>query len=370
MVYFDIAYLAVFACSALVCAALILTKNLHIRDRGSDTGAVQSAHAAPTPRIGGVAIAAGLALSAFLVPSAIQSTYTLFVLSLTPVFLSGLAEDLGYGVSPKWRLIAAALSSLLAVIFLQAWVGRADVPGFDWLLGFMPIAVIFTMFATAGVCNAFNLIDGLNGLASGTGVITAIGLAAIAHLTGQAQLASISFMVIAALMGFLVFNYPWGKIFLGDAGAYSLGHVLAWLSVILMFRVPDLTPWAVVLVFFWPLADTVFAIYRRRRSGRPTDQPDRLHFHQLVMRFLEIRYLGRGKRQIANPLATLVMLPFVALPVGFGVLLWDHPFWAFFAVLCFGGMFVGSYMMGVRLASSARAAKTRAQPLCAYGPAE
>jgi UDP-N-acetylmuramyl pentapeptide phosphotransferase/UDP-N-acetylglucosamine-1-phosphate transferase len=350
MFYFNFAYLAVFACSALICALLILTKKYHMRTRSDDASAVQSAHAVPTPRIGGVAIGVGLVFSIFLVPSAIQLTYCLFVLSLTPVFLAGLAEDLGYGVSPRWRLIAAALSSLLAILLLDAWVARADVPGVDWALTFAPVAIIFTMFATAGVCNAFNLIDGLNGLSAGTGVVTAIGLAAIAHLSGQAQLASISFMLIAALMGFLVFNFPWGKIFLGDAGAYSLGHALAWFSVILMFRVADLTPWAIILIFFWPLADTFFAIYRRRRSGHPTDQPDRLHFHQLVMRLLEIKVLGRGKRRIANPLATLVMLPFVSAPIGFGVLLWDKPLWAVLAVVCFSGLFVGSYMFGVRIA--------------------
>lgn len=372
MIYFDFAYLAVFACSAIICAVLILTKNFHMRDKGADVGAVQSAHVAPTPRIGGVAIGVGLVVSIFLVPREIQYTYALFVVSLTPVFLAGLAEDVGYGVSPRWRLIAAAVSSLLAIILLDAWVARADVPGVDWLLGFVPLAVVFTMFATAGVCNAFNLIDGLNGFSSGTGIITALGLAAVAHLAGQAELASISFMLIAALMGFLAFNFPWGKIFLGDAGAYSLGHALAWFSVILMFRVPELSPWAVALIFFWPLADTGFAIYRRRRSGRPTDQPDRLHFHQLVMRFLEIKYLGRGKRRIANPLATLSILPFVMLPVGFGVLLWDKPFWAFFAVICFGGLFVGAYMLGLRKAVCARRSSTRRGHPAKYtlGPAE
>lgn len=352
MIYFDIAFLIVFALSASICAILILTKQLHMTSREGDTGAVQSAHVVPTPRVGGIAIGVGLVASIFLVPDALQWTYALFVASLLPVFCAGLAEDLGYGVSPRNRLIAAALSSGLAILLLQAWVGRADVPGVDWLLTFAPVAIVFTMFATAGVCNAFNLIDGLNGLSAGTGVITAIGLAAIAHLSGQPQIATMSFMLVAALMGFLVFNFPWGKIFLGDAGAYSLGHALAWVSVILMFRVSDLTPWAVVLVFFWPLADTGFAIYRRRRSGRPTDQPDRLHYHQLVMRAIEIGFLGRSKRKIANPLATLVMLPFVSLPVLFGVMLWDKPLLAFVSVLCFGGLFVGSYMMGVRLANT------------------
>lgn len=351
MIYFEFTYFAVFACSALICAILIWTKTLHLTAREGDTNAVQAAHAAPTPRVGGVGIGAGLLLSIFLVPDSLRSTYLVFVASLAPVFAAGLYEDLRSGVSPSMRLLAAALSSVLAIVLLGAWVSHVGVIGVDWLFGFVPIAVIFTVFATTGVCHAFNLLDGLNGLSAGTSVVTAIGLAAIAHLSGQPQMVSFCFILIAALMGFLVFNYPWGKIFLGDAGAYTMGHALAWISVILMFRVADLSPWAVVLIFFWPLADTFFAIYRRRRSGRPTNQPDRLHFHQLVMRLLEIRVLGVGKRETANPLATLVMLPFISAPVIFGVMLWDKPVWAFFAVISLGGLFVGSYLLGIRLSA-------------------
>lgn len=354
MIYFDVSYLLVFGCSALICSILLLTKQFHIRKDGSDSRAIQSAHVSPTPRIGGVAIGAGLCLSAFIVPADVKSTYILFIATLAPVFIAGLAEDLGVEVSPRRRLMGAALSSLMAVILLQTWVSHADVPGLDTLLAFTPFAILFTIFATTGVCNAFNLIDGINGLSAGTGVVVALGLAAIADASGQPQLASISFVLIAALMGFLVFNFPWGKIFLGDAGAYSLGHALAWLAVILMFRSPELSPWAVVLVFFWPLADTFFAIYRRRRSGRPTDQPDRLHFHQLVMRALEIKLLGRHNRKIANPLATLVLMPLVTSPVIFGVMLWDRPLLAFASVVCFSALFFGTYMMGVRLAQSGR----------------
>lgn len=352
MLYFNTSYLLVFAFSALICMILIMTKNVHMRSRESDASAVQSAHVSPTPRVGGVAIGAGLVFSIYLMPAQLQATYALFVVSLTPVFLAGLMEDLGRNVSPRGRLLAAAVSSLLAIVLLGAWVARADVPGIDWLLGFAPVAILFTMFATTGVCHAFNLIDGLNGLSAGTGVLTAIGLAAIAHLSGQAELASISFMLIAALMGFLVFNFPWGKIFLGDAGAYSLGHALSWFSVILMFRVAELTPWAVVLVFFWPLADTGFAIWRRRKSGCPTDQPDRLHFHQLIMRLIEIKLLGRGNRHIANPMATLVLLPFISMPVASGVMLWDKPLLAFLTTLVFGALFVASYAALIKAAQS------------------
>ena len=132
-----------------------------------------------------------------------------------------------------------------------------------------PFAIAFTIFAGAGICNGFNLIDGVNGLSASVGVMAALSMAAIAARSGDAAMIDLNMIVIGSLLGFLVFNFPLGKIFLGDAGAYGLGHILSWFAIALMVRLDDLTPWAVMLIFFWPVADTFLAIYRRRRSGRP-----------------------------------------------------------------------------------------------------
>jgi UDP-GlcNAc:undecaprenyl-phosphate GlcNAc-1-phosphate transferase len=101
--------------------------------------------------------------------------------------------------------------------------------------------------------------------------------------------------------------------------------------------------WAILLTVFWPLADTLLAIYRRSRRNVATMAPDRLHVHHLVMRALEIHIVGRHQRHIANPLTTLVLAPFVLAPPLAGVLLWDNSVWAFVAVLGFTGLFFGSY---------------------------
>ena len=348
--------LIVFGFSLAGCALLVMTKNLHLgrSARGHSGSAVQSAHNDPTPRIGGVAIGASLVLSLFFAPKSMMDNYLPFVLSLVPVFLAGLADDLGYEVRPKWRLSAAALSSILAIIMLQMWVTRVDIPYVDAIVAFAPIGILLTVFATSGVCNAFNLIDGLNGLSAGTGAMVAMGLASIAHAAGDPNFVKLSMLLIAALAGFLVLNFPYGKLFLGDAGAYSLGHILAWFAILIVDRLSGVTTWAVLLVFFWPVADTLFAIYRRSRSGHKFDRPDRLHYHQLVMRSLEILWLGRGKRHIANPLATLVMMPLIAMPIVTGVLLWDQPLPSFVGVVIFSLLFVSSYMVGVRFASARR----------------
>ena len=128
-------------------------------------------------------------------------------------------------------------------------------------------------------------------------------------------------VISSAIFGFLVFNFPFGKIFLGDAGAYVIGHLLFWMSILILCAEPIVTPFAILLIFFWPVADTLLAIIRRIYLGVPISHPDRLHFHQLIMRCVEIVFLGRKRRHIANPLATVIMLPLVFTPMVIGVLL-------------------------------------------------
>lgn len=346
----------VFTVSAAVALLILLSKSLYMPmvERRRDAKAVQAAHVVPTPRIGGLALLASLVVAVFILPSKTSWILMVLCLSLLPIFVAGLMEDLGIHVRPRWRLLAAAASSLIAVLWLDVTVPRADLPGFDALLAWAPFAWAFTIFASAGLCNGFNLIDGLNGLSAGVGIVCAIGLAAIAAQNGHVETAEMHLMLIAGLMGFLAFNYPAGRIFLGDVGAYALGHLLAWFGILLMVSVPDFSAWALLLVFFWPVADTFFAIYRRRRAGRPTDSPDRLHFHQLVMRSVEITMVGRARRSLANPIATLLMVPLFSLPVITGVWLWDRPVAAFIALCLYATAFVVSYLLGMRFARKSR----------------
>ena len=113
---------------------------------------------------------------------------TLLILSAAPVFSVGLAEDLGYCMSPKARLIASATSSLVVIILFKVWLSKLGVPGVDELLMFAPFGILFTIFSTVGVVNAFNLIDGLNGLSSYVTVSVAFSLSIIAFQAGNTQI--------------------------------------------------------------------------------------------------------------------------------------------------------------------------------------
>ena len=161
-------------------------------------------------------------------------------------------------------------------------------------------------------------------------------------------------MIAAAILGFLVFNFPFGKIFLGDAGAYVAGHLLVWMSVSILWNSSNVTPLAMLLIFFWPVADTLLAISRRLALGKPITQPDRLHFHQLVMRGVEISLLGRGRRHVANPLASLLTMPFIFAPMVAGVLVSGDRSNAAIACVTFAVIFTTTYKIGIWIAPKLR----------------
>ena len=351
-----------FAVSFGACYAIIRLSG-RINSRRSDLSARQAMHTTKVPRIAGGALYAGLlvifANSAWTPWS--YDEFGIFVLSATPLFAVAFLEDLGVPMSPLRRILAIALSSIIVVATWGVWVRGVDIPGIDAIFTITPIAIAITVIMASGVTNAFNLIDGLNGLAGITGVTTALALSAIAVASGHFHIALSSLLLASLLLGFLAFNFPWGRIFLGDAGAYLIGHILVWLAIGLTNDRPDVTPLAILLIFFWPVADTLLAIWRRKTSRKPAGQPDRLHFHQLVLRYIEIRHLGRGHRHIANPLATTIMLPMIVAPQIAGVAFATSPAWAGASVVVFGALFVTAYQVG--LYKAAKIAERKA-PRC------
>ena len=354
-----------FFVSFVLCIIVIVSSGYGFSRRGEvDETAIQSAHSGFVPRVGGLAIYISILvliplLSFGFIPLSVvfdldAEQLTLLILSAAPVFSVGLAEDLGYDMSPTARLIASAASSMVAILLFKVWLSKLGIPGVDTLLIFVPFGILFTIFATVGVVNAFNLIDGLNGLSSYVTISVAISLSIIAFQSGNTQVSTFLILVVAAVLGFMVLNFPMGKIFLGDGGAYALGHLLVWSAIILISGISELSAFAILLVFFWPVADTALAIWRRWKLGNPTDRPDRLHFHQLAMRFLEIRFFGRERREIANPLATLILTPLITFPQVLGVLFWDDFKASVVSTLCMVLLFIITYLTGVVVAKRAR----------------
>ncbi len=280
--------LAAFFCSFVVTLLIIRLKYLHGHFSGDhDLSGPQKFHTELVPRIGGIAIAIGLLAGTLMNLQSIPvpAFEITLLLCAIPTFTIGLAEDLTKTVSIRTRLLFTALAAGLAVHYLGAQIPRLDIPGVDYLLSIPLIAIVFTVFAITGLSNAYNIIDGFNGLSSMVGIITLLGLAYVSFLVGDTLITYLSLMMASSTMGFFVWNYPKGFIFLGDGGAYLIGFWIGLLSVLLVARHSEISPWFALLINAYPILETLFTIYRRKiYRGISAGQPDGIHFHTLIYR--------------------------------------------------------------------------------------
>jgi UDP-N-acetylmuramyl pentapeptide phosphotransferase/UDP-N-acetylglucosamine-1-phosphate transferase len=202
---------------------------------------------------------------------------------------------------------------------LACWVAgiavtHLDLPVADSLLRIAPIAMIFTAFAVGGVSNAINIIDGFHGLASGTATLCLLALACIAAQVGDTPLVLTAVVVAAAVTGFWLVNFPWGKLFLGDGGAYFAGFALAWLAVLLPMRNPGVSPWASLLVCGYPIMEVMYSIVRRLHLRRSAGEPDRRHLHSLVATQVIPKLLPRLHPTLQNSSVSVIMWMCAAVP--------------------------------------------------------
>jgi UDP-N-acetylmuramyl pentapeptide phosphotransferase/UDP-N-acetylglucosamine-1-phosphate transferase len=198
----------------------------------------------------------------------------------------------------------------------------------DDLLAWGPAAVAFTAFAVAGVANAVNIIDGFNGLSSGTVLVILAALGSLAALQGDTALALACAVLGAAVLGFWLVNFPLGKIFLGDGGAYLVGFALAWLAVLLLMRHPGVSPWLVLLACAYPVTEVLYSVWRRRRQRLPTGAPDNLHLHSLIKTQVIMRALPHWNPRIRNAAVSPLMWLYAAMPAAMAVALEGAPVWA------------------------------------------
>lgn len=345
-----LSFITSFAVSAVLCLLLVQSSSyLLALMRREDLRAVQAMHTKPTLRLAGVAIFISCWIS-YVIFAGQDGLLRSLLLAALPVFVFGLLEDVGFHQSPRRRLSASVCSGM---VFLWLTGTYLKDPGWfllDPLFDFWFVAVLFTLFITAGLVNAFNLIDGLNGLAGATSLVACAGIAYISQKAGVETVEMPATVIAGAVVGFLLLNFPFGRLFLGDSGAYSVGFMLSWLSLNALNVSDQISPWAMLMMFFWPIADTMLTIWRRFSAGLPVGQPDRLHFHQVVMRLIEIGTSGRFRRQYTNPMSTLAVLPLMSAPPAFAVVFWNQNTLCLIAFWLSIVLFAVSYLFLVRSA--------------------
>ena len=353
MLSFAIALLVSFAVTALI-VRVSRHRDLPWHDR--EVEGVQKFHSTPVPRVGGLGVAAGLlALTGWVAVThqgPTQELWWLWVSGL-PALVAGLLEDMTKRVGVKIRLAATMGSGALAFFLLGARLVEVQLPVFDWLMTFTAVSLVFTMVGTGGLANAINIIDGYNGLTAVVASAMLLSLAYVGWQVGDNLVVSVALGAAGALLGFFVWNWPRGLIFLGDGGAYFVGYLLAVLSLLLVARHPqEVSPWYPFLLCIYPIFETLFSVWRKLVvRGVSPGVPDGLHLHMLVFRRLVRWAVGRrdaASLTLRNSLTAPYLWALSSLAALPATLLWRHPTALKLAAATFALFYIWLYLRLVR----------------------
>ena len=305
-------YLLILSIITVLTSYIIIYVNRYFGNKYIDNiKGVQKFHTKPTPRLGGLALYITFIFNTILT-NEYQELWIMIMLSSVPVFLSGFLEDLFGNISPKYRLLAAFLSGLSFVLLTGFYVKNVNFLFFDNLLSIYFVSLIFTSLAISGVSNSINIIDGFHGLASGTLIIMFFTFAVIGWYIEDHLVVHLAIISIFVFIGFFIINFPFGHIFLGDAGAYFGGFLLSIIAIILPFRNPEISSWVSFLICLYPIIETLFSMIRKIiRKGHHPSKPDSVHLHMLIYRGLA-RKISKtfGLESYRNAITSIIVLFF------------------------------------------------------------
>ena len=273
---------------ASVCAAVltVAVKNVAFRRNWVGQAMPHHGHDGPIPRLGGISVfvtvlVVGSAMAFLPVPWTAAESARLIAVFVAGgiVFAIGLWDDF----SPIFPLGKAVVEVVAAVVL---YLGGFRIESLPPITGSLPALLSFTLTVlwVLGITNAFNLIDGLDGLASGSALISSIALGILFTTAGRPEFAVLSLVLAGALAGFLKFNFSPAVIFLGDCGSLFVGFMMSALGLMLFscIKSPAVTL-IPLLVFGLPVLDTVLAIVRRTLKRQPIYMPDREHMHHQLL---------------------------------------------------------------------------------------
>ncbi len=267
----------------------------------------RKAHAKVRP-IGGIALFFGVLLGALPVLELSREALSLLLGGLMALAV-GLMDDLR-GLSPKLKLTGQLLAALVPVLMGDIVISSVRLGALELALG--PFAVPLTLFWIVGAINAFNLIDGLDGLAAGGAAIIALFVLLLAQQAGNMQALLLTAAFLGSALGFLRYNFHPARVFLGDSGSHFLGYMLSILALEALQsdlgQLKNAQILVPLLLLGLPIADTAWAILRRVKEHRPIFQADRAHIHHKLLE------RGLGYRR------TVLIL--YAIFIGLGLLVW------------------------------------------------
>jgi len=305
--------------TALILSLLLTPVTIAFAQRigAMDTPGDRSVHVRIMPRMGGLGMAASI-VAALLLFAPVNQMLVALLLGVFIIVVTGALDDL-FQVRPLYKMAGQFLACL---VFL--WLSELRLSSFGDVLGvgsidFPPVVAMFvSLFAMIGIINAFNLSDGLDGLAAGLTMIAGLFMGVLALQSHHGLALIIIVALLGATLGFLKFNtYP-AKLFMGDTGSLTLGFVIAALILYLSNCKGDVSiqPITLALILAIPIIDTVMVMVTRMIQGKSPASADRTHLHH--------RLLALGFSH------ALVVIVIYLLAFAFGLLalaLYNEPAW-------------------------------------------
>jgi len=336
----------VFISSLILSLVLIYLQNKKGFGRDSEMG-VQKFHQGNIARTGGLAIFISFFFFDFISGQLFFKSMYLPVLFL--VIFSSL-EDFGYFLKPLIRLLFLILFSTMIVTSSNLGIYDLNFWFFDDLLENSFVNIAFTSITIALVMNAVNVIDGFNGLVAGFISIILISIMFIANSIGDKVIYDTSLLMLAAILGFFCLNFPFVKIFLGDAGAYLIGSLISFLLIKFVSNNSEISPWLALSLLIYPVFEIVFSIVRKKYFfNSRAFYPDEYHLHMLVHKNLLNCKLFQDKKHFCNSFTSIFIWLLSLTTVIPSVIWYSEPSYLFLVSIAFMLIYLFFYIMLFRL---------------------
>jgi len=265
----------------------------------------QRLHQDEVPRVGGLIIFLFLSLIAF-VKFEIDAL-NLLLISFMPLAFISVKEDFFHNTTPKARLLAMMASCLIFLIFIPSQFPVIDIPYLKELINLKLIGLAFYTFSMLVIINGNNLIDGVNGNMGITNLVQLLVLSILGLKAGDYEFSNLCILFSIPLVVFLFFNFPYGKIFMGDLGAYFYGFTLSGLVIYFFGKYDNLLSWNAVLILFYPAMELLFSFVRKKFFLKQSPlTPDAKHLHSLI--YLLIK---KSKKNFNNSYSLIFLFPFI-----------------------------------------------------------
>lgn len=240
----------------------------------------------PMPSMGGLAIYLSFIISGFILfrNSIPLSLFTDIAIASGIIVVTGVIDDIKE-ISPRLKMAGIILAACYLYFFAHLKMDHIQIFNLDFVLPTW-LSFIVTIIWIASITNSINLIDGLDGLACGVSMISlfTIGIVALFHFQGPlGYIAILIFILVAAILGFLPYNFFPAKIYLGDTGALFLGFMISTFSLMGLKNATVITLLTPVIILGVPILDTFFAIIRRKVNRQPISSADKMHLHHRLM---------------------------------------------------------------------------------------